>query len=231
MGFHPRQPASPKPKMQLVASVAPGNIGKLADFAAVADGVILSLPSQADWNKVAPKPPKTLWGARLEVSGVNLANLIEKGCDFVIFSLQAPLEAVESSQIGKILAVDASLGDGWLRAINDLPVDAVFLQAESKEGLSWERLLLFQRCSNLVAKPLVASVGADVIGGDLQALWTAGIDCVVIEAATPEKVKNIRQIIDSLAFPSPRRREKAGALLPRIAHEAHHAVEEEEEDD
>ncbi|MBI2851875.1 MAG: hypothetical protein HYX84_02050 [Chloroflexi bacterium] len=229
MGFRPRQPAPPKPKMQLAASVAPESVGSLAGLVGVADALILALPADGALDKVPQRALDIPWGGWLKEAGVGVPDLAGKGCDFIVFPVHAPVEVIQGSQLGKILAVDASLGDGLLRVVNDLPVDAVFMTATAgDDSLTWERLLLLQRFGNLLTKPLLAPISANVTSSELQALWEAGIDCVVIEAAATEKLKNVRQTIDSMSFPLPRRREKAGALIPRINHEPHHVAEEEE---
>ncbi|GAI03531.1 unnamed protein product, partial [marine sediment metagenome] len=121
-----------------------------------------------------------------------------------------------------------------LRAANELPIDAVLIAAE-REGeyfLTWRHLMLFQRFAGLLTKPLLASIPLNVTANELQALWEAGVDGVVIEVGAEQpadKLKKLRQTIDKLTFPSPRKRGKAEALLPHIGREASIVTEEEEE--
>ena len=70
-----------------------------------------------------------------------------------------------------------------------------------------------------------------VTPSELQALWQAGVDGVVVEVGVgqpAERLKELRQVIDKLVFPSPRKRKKAEVLLPYIGQEAGVVTGEEE---
>ena len=238
MGFRPRQPATPRPKMQLVAGLAQENLDKLADFAGVADAVLLpggqGKRSASSLAKIAQGMGEVPWGSWLEENQTDVPGLIKAGGDFIVFSTtQDLLTVVQSNDIGKLLAVEASLGDGLLRAVNELPVDAVLVSPKlKKEGsLTWQHLMVFQRFANALTKPLLVSVPANIASAELKALWGAGVDCLVIEVTTQEELKELRQTIDSLTFPLPRRKEKMEAILPRLGHEPGHVETEEEEED
>jgi len=49
--------------------------------------------------------------------------------------------------------VEAALDDGLLRAVNELPVEAVLIASEQKKGyfLSWQHLMLFRHFAGLLA--------------------------------------------------------------------------------
>jgi hypothetical protein len=163
--------------------------------------------------------------------------MMKVGCDFVVFpATNTPLAVLQNDEVGKILEVEASLNEGLLRAANELPIDAVLIVGEEREDyfLTWQHLMLFQRFADLLTKPLLVSIPSKVTAGELQALWEAGVDSVVVEvgAGQPQdRLKELRQIIDKLAFPSPRRREKVEALLPHIGREPDIATTEEEEEE
>jgi hypothetical protein len=79
---------------------------------------------------------------------------------------------------------------------------------------------------------LLASIPSNVTANELQALWEAGVDGVVIEVGDrqpTDRLKELRQVIDKLAFPSQRKRGKTEALLPHISGESSIITEEEEE--
>ena len=92
--------------------------------------------------------------------------------------------------------------------------------------------MLFQHFADLLTKPLLVSIPSNVTSGELQALWKAGVDGVVIEvtAGQPQdRLEELRRVIDKLTFPTPRRRGKTEPLLPYISRETGIATEEEEE--
>ena len=157
--------------------------------------------------------------------------MVEAGCDFVVFpAASASLEILQDKKLGKILEVEPSLEPGLLKAVDDLPADAVLVAGEQgkEHFITWHHLMLFRRCANLLTKPLLVSVPSDVTAGELQALWEAGVGGVVVEAA--EKLTKLRQIIDKLTLPSPGKRRKAEPLVPHIPGETGAVSEEEEEE-
>ena len=242
MGFRAARSASQKLKMLLVASLTPADVDNLADYVAGADaGLVhaLQLGSRAGMLlKLSQAALAIPWGVWLkDVGQDDIKQIVETGCDFVIFSAtDTPLALLQDDKVGKILEVATSLSDGLLRTVNELSLDAVLIAAE-QEGeylLTWHHLMLFQRFANLLTKPLLASVPPNVTADELQALWKAGVGGVVIEAEAGQPVdrlKKLRQVIDKLAFPSQRKRGEAEALLPHISRETRMVTTEEEEEE
>ena len=242
IGFRAAQPDSTKLKIQLVASLADGNIEGLADYVAGADAVLLSVAKMGaeakNLKQISQAVSEIPWGSWLgDGAKEEIKQLLEAGCDFVVFpAASTPLAIPQDDKVGKILQVAASLSEGLLRAVNELPVDAVFITAEEEEKgiLTWHQLMLFQRFADLLTKPLLVSIPSNVAAKELQVLWEAGVDGVVVETGAGEPagaVKGLRQVIDGVTFPSPRRREKSEAVLPRIEGDSEAVAEIEEEDD
>ncbi len=216
--------AEPRPRMVLVAHIA----GAGAKAAATgADAVLLSIP------KAGAKPPKASgkaktdipWGGWLkDVSGPAIKKLGEGGADFVVFPAASVSSAMlEDEKLGKIVEVEAGLDAGLLKAIDDLPVDAVLIAGE-KLSLTWQDLMLFRRGVNILTKPLLVVVSPDIIASELQALCEAGVSGVVAGG----KLDKLRQAIDKLPSPKAGKRRKAEPLVPRIGGGV---VSEEEEDE
>ena len=69
IGFRHRQALPPKPKMQLVASLAPGKLNHLADFVAGADAVLVPITqgnaAVPRWAKMAQAVADIPWGCWL----------------------------------------------------------------------------------------------------------------------------------------------------------------------
>jgi len=136
----------------------------------------------------------------------------------------------KDDKLGRILHVESSLNDGLLRAINSLPVDAIFV--ESKDSLDWYGLMGLQRLSGMVSKPLLATVPPNVAGAELKALWEAGVDGVVIEISAGQKaglLEQLRQEISKFAS-SARKRGKTEALVPFSIEGKETDIEPEEEE-
>ncbi len=239
LGFRAAPSASLKPKILLIASLVQAN--SLADCVAGADAGLLPISKLSEGAKTLQKISRVVtdipWGGWLR--GINqgeIKQLAEVGCDFVVFpAADTPLAIAQNGEVGRILEVEASLGEGLLRTLNELPVDAVLIAGEQGEdySLTWHHLMLFQRLANLLTKPLLVSIPLNVTASELQALWETGVDGVVVEvgAGQPEKrLKELRQAIDRLDFSPRRKRGKAEVLLPYVGGERDIVTEEEEEE-
>lgn len=237
IGFRRAEAVAAEAKIQLVARMTAGDIENLADYADGADAGLVPVsergPGVEGLKKISRAMSDIPWGGWLgDISAGKIKQMVEHGCDFVVFAAAStPIELRQNGEMGKILEVEASLNEGLLRAVNELPVDAV-LVAPEQEGsgvLTWYQLMLFQRFADLLTKPLLVSVSPDVTANELQRLWEAGVDGVVVEAGA-EGVKGLRQVIDKLTFPTPRKREKREALLPGTERESGAVAEAEEEE-
>ena len=244
MGFTVAQPVSPKPKLLLIASLHQVNINGLADYVAGADGGLLHIHQSSEakaLQEVSRAISDIPWGMWLGDSGQpEIKQITKTGCDFVVFpAAKTSLTILQNDAVGKILEVEASLSDGLLRAIDEMPVDAVLIAGELREHdfLTWHHLMLFQHFTNLLTKPLLVSIPSNMTANELQALWETGVDGVIAEVGAGRPVKtlsNLRQAIDKPTFPSQRKRRKSEALLPRIGQamgaETEVGDEEEEEE-
>jgi hypothetical protein len=114
-----------------------------------------------------------------------IAQSLGLGGDFVVFDLKAPLEAVSKEGTGKLLMIEPSLDPGLVRAINELPLtlDGVLVTGE-ESSVTVERLLICQRFSDLLVRPLLVAVDLSVTGAEISSLLQAGVNGLVL----PEKV-------------------------------------------
>lgn len=240
LGFRAAQQASPKPRLLLVASLAQVDIERLADFVTGADAGLLSVAKPSSGAKTLKKVCQAVsdipWGGWLRDFGRGgISRVAEAGGDFVVFpAASTSLAVLQDDKLGKVLEVEPSLDEGLLKAIADLPVDAVLIAGEKGKDyfLTWHHLMLFRRCAELLTKPLLVSVPPDVAARELQAIWGAGVDGVVVEAGIEQpkgSLAELRQVIDKLPLPSPARRRRVAPLIPRISGETGTVSEEEEE--
>jgi len=232
IGFRTAQSASTKTKILLIASLAQANNVSGADAM-----LLTKLSSGAkSIQKIARSLPDIPWGLFLgDIGRRGIRPMIEGGCDFVVFPASTALAIPEGNKVGKILQVEASLSEGLLRAVNELPADAVLIasEQEGEYSLTWRHLMLFQRFADLLTKPLLVSMPLNVTANELQILWETGVDGVVVEVGSGQPVgrlEELRQTIDKLTFP-PRQRGKVEALLPRIGEETSPVTEAEEEEE
>lgn len=212
LGFRREQSARPGRKIQLVTSLSPENVGDIAG----ADAALVSVPEQGIDSESLKKMPEDIpWGGWLKGGRKEIKQLTEAGCDFVVFAADMPLEIIEDSGAGKILEIEPSISDGLLGAVNELPVDAVLVSDKTGKGdsLTWQDLMLFQRFAGILNKPLLACVPAKVTRSELEALWEAGVNAVVVDTKIKGSVSKIRKEIDKAEFASTRQREKVEPVL------------------
>jgi hypothetical protein len=236
MGFGRGQAVSSKPGILLVASLSQVRVSNLADLVSGADAGLVEVSVENDSKALggcAEAVPDIPWGAWLRGGQWQRSRKIKAlDGDFVIFpAASTPLGVLEDTNLGKIMEVEPTLSGGILRTVDELPVDGVFLSVEYQGGASitWRQLMLFQRLSGLMAKPLLVPVPSKVTAGELKLLWEAGVDGVIVEvdAGQAGGLRALRQAISKLSFPVQRRRGKVRARIPQISAPADIEGEEE----
>lgn len=251
MGFR-MQCAPAPPELVLVAAFGPG------DEPAALEGADAVLFGDGETD-VQPRAVRKMvgslgglpWGVWLRDGDVSA--FLEAGADFIVFWGGAPAILATSEKPGKILVVDASIPDSLLRAINDLPADAVMLSRdmedfddmlppdeeshqliEEPQGLTWLDLMDYQRAANLVSKPVLAIVEGSLTAKDIEAIAETSVKGVItrVDSDTPrDYLKGLHEAIASLSGKAKRPRSKMDALLPRLKIERVHDEEEEEGDE
>lgn len=233
MGFGRMQQSPPKPKLQLVAVLAKAEVSKV-------DGADAALLQVSDPDTGVKAIKKTIeaasdvpWGVWLKGDGTAINEVIKAGADFVVFPAESTPITIpeEDKKTGKILELDPALNLNLLVAVNELPVDAVIIDNKPDKGfLTWQNIMLFQRFADILAKPLLVTVPSSVTSDELKALWQAGVDGILIDAAEG-KIKDLRKLIEETTFNLPRKRVKSGAIIPHVGvPTAAHEEQEEEED-
>ncbi len=241
IGFRATSVALSKPRMLLIASLTQADLDGLADYVAGADAGLLPVSKLGSGAKAIKEALEAVsdipWGGWFKDAGRDeVADMVNAGCDFVVFPAGSSVLAIpEGDGVGRILEVPASLGEGLLGAVDKLSVDAVLISGEQEEGhsLTWHHLMCFQRCADLVAKPLLAAIPYSVTVTELQALLVAGVDGVVLGVGAGQpagRLMELKQAIDGLTLPSPRKRGKPVALVPHAGGWTGEATEEPEEE-
>jgi hypothetical protein len=243
MGFRTARMAAAVPKILLIASLEAEMLEKRADYLDVADAVLVRFADTAltakALQKIVASQPDIPWGLEMTNDDTKKLAALEAGADFILFAIDNQIaDTPKDDKIGKILQVESFLDDGLLRAINDLPIDAV-LAADALEGegssLIWHQLMIFRHLANLLSKPLIVPTPASISEKELKALWDAGVDGIIVESdKAGAGIKELRQVIDKLPPRAGRKRGKVSAVLPRTPGETPSPTppdEEEEEDE
>jgi hypothetical protein len=224
-----------KPRMQLIAYLKANDLDDFSEVLNSADAVLMEIGRADDISaleKACETNKNTPIGGRLKASNAEtLKKAANVACDFVVFAGTIPLTLTQKEKMGRILELDTSMNERFLRAAGDLPIDAVLVFDKSEDNsLTVNRLIFFQYLVNSINKPILVSVPVNFTQAELQALWDIGISGVVVELAdkeSTEKLAGISTAIKSLAPPAFRKKFKASATLPRMQPEPEKPPEEE----
>ena len=222
------------PQMLVVANL--GGVSTRASKAVVgADAVVISGQGMGaeNFRQLREALDDIPLGLSLEgVKHEDIATLVNLGCDFVVFDVKTPLEVVKKEGIGRILKIEPALDLGLVRAINLLPlaVDGVLLTGEDSP-VTIERLLVCQRFSDLLDKPLLVTLGPSVNSDELGSLCQAGVKAVVLaEGLTARALAEVKKVIACLPK-QVKRRTRSTPTLPQIRPESAAPEREEDEDE
>lgn len=233
IGFHPSIAESRDPAILLIAGLS-GTQVKEARIVAEANadaGLILSdEPSGKAVRQMVEAVGDVPLGVLVrDMNEQKMDELADSGSDFVVFDIKAAASVLHKEKLGKFLAIEPSLDQGLVRAINSLEVDGVFVGVPGGDSMiTVERLLVYRRFVELLEKPVIAALPASVTKAELRSLWQAGI-CGVVTSLTQSAaaLTEVRKMIGDLPRGPRGRRAKAGVALPHYDVEV--AGEEDEE--
>jgi len=242
MGFSAVKAAAARPRMLLVASLKDNEIDSSGRQLKGADSLLVTAPDVTSGIKALGNISHSLanipCGLRLDdVREKEIKELTAAGCDFVVLPANgASLIVSRDKELGKIIEMDPFITEGLLRTADELPLDAVLIgdDAEKSNAITWARLMSFQRFNSAISKYLLAPVSAGVTATELQAVWAAGIDGIVVEMnqdVSQDRLKELNRILGSLDLPPQPRRLRRGVLVPRVQMEPPAAEEEEDGDE
>ena len=130
MGFGAASRASHTPAMALIgllSSKSPKVAKILADLDA--DGALLvDLDPNTDVAPVTDTLGSVPWGVKTQYLDAETSDsFVQKGCDFFLVTPEsATVEAAKDDRAAFILSLPADANDGFLRALEDLPIAAAF---------------------------------------------------------------------------------------------------------
>jgi hypothetical protein len=235
IGFHPAASESKSWAMLLIVGLSGAQVKEAqiaADAKADAGLILGQVPSASVVRQMVEAAGDVPLGVFVRGMNEEEANeLVGSGCDFVVFDIKAAAAILHREEVGKFLMVEPSLDQGFVRAINNLEVDGVFISGGDGDSfVAVEHLLVCRRFVELLEKPVVLTLPSSVTRDELTNVWQAGVDGVVALSMQPvEELAEIKKMIGDLPNRARGRRAKAGVMLPRQGGVV--ATEEEEEED
>jgi hypothetical protein len=112
--------------------------------------------------------------------------------------------------------IEPSLDQSFVRAINSLEVDGVFIGDIGEDSfVAVEHLLVCRSFVGLLEKPIIMALPSLVTKDELTGLWQAGVDGVVAPSTqSVDTLVELKKMIDNLPKGARGRRSKASVKLP-----------------
>lgn len=229
--------AREQPRAMLLGVAVTDAKAARAAAAAGADAVIVRGDAQSAATVIAAlREEKLCAGAQVEaLDDAGAERLRAAGCDFVVSTLEGTAAtAVDSEQMGQVLALAADVDDNTLRALGPLGLDALFVDRAGIPTTLRGQLELV-RLASFSGTPLLVTVSGSATPGELRVLRDSG--GVMIVPPTGTTTEDLQALVAALkAVPAPKRARRDGqemALVPSLPHAAHEGeeVEDPDEDD
>ena len=220
IGFGASGRTSRTPAMALIG-VLSGNSTEnakcLADLDA--DGAIISATnSTEDFTSLAEALGSTPWGIMVDhLDGKTADGLIQQGCDFFLADAGGiSVEAAKDERAAFVLSLPKEASDGFLRAIEDLPITAAFTSLAADGPMTLKDLVDVGSLRTMFDKYLLVKVNPDLSSKELEGLRDMGVDAVVVDlaGASQDSLKSLKQRLIKLPRQRKARSEKSNAVLP-----------------
>ena len=202
-----------------------------------ADGALIEGMGIDDINKkLAKKLDKVPWGIKVsELKGDQVTSYRGKGCDFLAFSPEgASLGALEDEDTAYLLCIQLDMEERLLRAIEDLPVDAVLLPMTSVvPPLTLQHMMSVSSVRSSFSKYLLLEMPGLPTSEELGGLREIGVDGLVVDATSvsASELKGLKERLLTLPKRQRFKSVKADAILPSSVYSFPSTPSREDEED
>jgi hypothetical protein len=220
IGFHPSASESKSPAMLLIAGLSGTKVNEdktVADVNTDAGLILSEGPSVKVVKQMVEAAGDIPLGVFVKgMSEKEINELASLGCDFIVFDIRIPAATLHKEEVGKFLIIEPSLDQGFVRAINNLEVDGVFINSRDEDSfVAVEHLLVCRRFVELLEKPVIMTLPTLVTKAELTSLWQVGVDGVVAPSTrSVEALAELKKMIGDLPGGVRGRRAKADVKLP-----------------
>lgn len=150
------------------------------------------------------------------------------GCDFVALDFKSSASWLSNKDMGRFLVVKFSLDRNLLESLAGIDIDGVIVDSSGEQLCTVAQAILYQRLIYLSGKTLLVILPSSISGGELDCLWQAGVDGVIVPPGeSAEDVFKLRKMIDAL--PARAKRGK-GAVEVKLPYCGRVVLEEDEEE-
>jgi hypothetical protein len=220
IGFHPSVSELKGPSMLLIVRLSGTQVkeAKIVSDVNADAGLILSEGPDTKIVKqmvgAVGDVPMGVFVKGMSEEKINEITSVE--CDFVVFGIRTPAAVLYKAEVGKFLMIEPSLDQSFVRAINSLEVDGVFIGDIGEDSfVAVEHLLVCRSFVGLLEKPIIMALPSLVTKDELTGLWQAGVDGVVAPSTqSVDTLVELKKMIDNLPKGARGRRSKASVKLP-----------------
>jgi len=237
IGFHPSVSELKSPAMLLIAGLSGTKVNEakiVADVNADAGLILDEGPSVRIVRQMVEAVGDIPVGVFVKgMSEEKINELASLGCDFLVFDIKAAAAVLYKEEVGKFLMIAPSLDQGFVRAINSLEVDGVFISSRGEDSfVAVEHLLVCRRFVELLEKPVIMALPTLVTKAELTSLGQAGVDGVVAPPTqSVEALAELKKMIGDLPRGARGRRAKADVKLPQYGGVVAGEEEDEEQEE
>lgn len=240
MGFVPIRSEAAVPPLSLIVRLDADTAELIKGTQDVADSLIIRVEGldkvKAVLKKLGKLPETLPWGVQSRnIEMEQLDALGEAGCDFLVFRIDAtPAPVLNEEDIAKVLSIDTSVEEQFLRILDDMPTDSIIIEAEPGEHLTVRELMLYRSILCTVTKPVMVHTRIDLDEGELLALQNVGVLGIIVQPRTSKEMKQVaglRKVIEGLPPREEVDSSRVGALLPQSGGGIEASLPEEEEED
>ena len=184
-----------------------------------ADGTLIAdTNSNEEFASLAEALGSTPWGVKAdELNGETADGLIQQGCDFFLVDADSvTVEAARDERAAFVLSLPEGASDGFLRALEDLPITAAFTSLAADGPLTLQRLIDVGSLRTMFDKYLLVQVNPGLSARELEGLRDMGVDAVVVDMATAseDSLKAMKESLLKLPRQRKPRSKKTSAFLP-----------------
>ncbi len=219
LGFAASRDETKAPSMVTIVRSDAAN-SKLAEGGSDAfDSALFSL-GNGTADGLSKLKDEVVWGLQpSKVDPAEMESLKEAGCDYLVFGIEDTPGAVFNEEgIGKVLAVETTLEEQYMRVLEDTPADAIFITSEPEAEVTVKGLMAYRSVIAYVTKTVLVRASLDTSESDLKALQNLGIAGLVLEvqsAADVKKASKLKEAIVALPPRQPDDREAPNTIISR----------------
>ncbi|MQF83090.1 hypothetical protein FIM02_02880 [SAR202 cluster bacterium AD-802-E10_MRT_200m] len=191
MGFVRSARSQEAPQLLVISATA--DLGKTKEILsdAVPDALFFnvsykssetSFANMPDWEQLVGSDIP--WGVLIDdPSSTDFNALKTNGCDFIVVkTLGIPVSLLQDDSFARILQVPKDFQKEEAHALEDLPIDVVYLIDPIPLPISLQTLMEISAFRNEIPKPVMLSVTGIPSAWELECLRNIGIECVLIDS-------------------------------------------------